>query len=107
MSGFILWADGECGDHAYSSLLGHPLYTQEPVRYLAALGDKSWRPCAWHFQQMWGAQMKLARQVGAGVGVANGWIEYTGLVRLPTAVKTKILEDINSLFALQNTRRLL
>lgn len=47
--------------------------------------------------------MKLARQVGAGVGVSNGWIEYTGLVRLPAAVKTKILADINSLFALQNT----
>jgi hypothetical protein len=102
MSGFILWADGECGDHAYDSLLGHPLYTQEPVRYLAALGDKPWRPCAWHFQQMWGAQMKLARQVGAGVGVSNGWIEYTGLVRLPATAKTKILADINSLFALQN-----
>jgi len=97
MSGFILWADGECGDHAYSSLLGHPLYTQEPVRYLAALGDKPWRPCAWHFQQMWGAQMKLARQVGAGVGVANGWIEYTGLVRLPAPVRAKMLTDIATL----------
>lgn len=102
MSGFVLWADGECGDHAYSSLLGHPLYTQEPVRYLAALGGKPWRPCAWHFQHMWEAQMKLARQVGAGVGVSNGWIEYTGLVRLPTEVKARMLRDIQSLFDRNN-----
>lgn len=101
MSPFALWADGECGDHAYPGLLGHPLYTQEPVRYLAALGDKPWRPCAWHFQQMWPAQMKLARQVGAGVGVSNGWIEYTGLTRLPAEAKTKLLADIQTLF---NTR---
>jgi hypothetical protein len=98
MSPFILWADGECGDHAYSSLLGHPLYTQEPVRYLAALGGKPWRPCAWHFQHMWEAQMKLARQVGAGVGVSNGWIEYTGLVRLPAETRTKLIADIATLF---------
>jgi hypothetical protein len=98
MSPFVLWADGECGDHAYPDILGHPLYTQEPVRYLAALGDKPWRPCAWHFQQMWDAQMKLARQVGSGVGVSNGWIEYTGLVRLPAAAKAKLLADIATLF---------
>jgi hypothetical protein len=97
MSGFALWADGECGDHAYSSLLGHPLYVQEPVRYLAALGDKPWRPCAWHFQQMWGAQMKLARQVGAGVGVSNGWLEYTGLARLPADARARLLADIGTL----------
>lgn len=98
MSGFVLWADGECGDHAYPGILGHPLYTQEPVRYLAALGDKPWRPCAWHFQHMWEAQMKLARQVGAGTGVSNGWIEYTGLVRLPAATKAGMLADIATLF---------
>jgi hypothetical protein len=98
MSPFVLWADGECGDHAYPGLLGHALYTQEPVRYLAALGDKPWRPCAWHFQSMWNTQMKLARQVGAGVGVSNGWIEYTGLTRLPAEVKAKMLVDIGTLF---------
>jgi hypothetical protein len=98
MSGFVLWADGECGDHAYDSLLGHPLYTQEPVRYLAALGDKPWRPCSWHFQHTWDWQMKLARQVGAGVGVSNGWIEYTGLVRLPEDTRRKIIADITTLF---------
>ena len=54
MSPFVLWADGECGDHAYPGLLGHPLYTQEPVRYLAALGNKPWRPCAWHFDNICG-----------------------------------------------------
>lgn len=94
MSPFVLWADGECGDHAYPGLLGHPFYTQEPVRYLAALGDKPWRPCAWHFQHMWDAQMKLARQVGAGVGVSNGWLEYTGLTRLPADVKARMLADM-------------
>ena len=54
MSPFVLWADGDCGDHAYPGLLGHPLYTQEPVRYLAALGDKPWRPCAWQFRRCCG-----------------------------------------------------
>ncbi|MCX6926374.1 MAG: hypothetical protein NT154_24675 [Verrucomicrobia bacterium] len=98
MSGFVLWADGECGDHAYPGLLGNPLYTQEPVRYLAALGDKPWRACAWHFQHMWNLQMKLARQVSAGVGVSDGWIEYTGLARLPAAVRAKMLADITTLF---------
>jgi hypothetical protein len=97
MSPFVLWADGECGDHAYPGLLGHPLYTQEPVRYLAALGNKPWRPCAWHFQHMWDNQVSLARQVGSGVGVSNGWIEYTGLTRLPDAIKGKITGDILSL----------
>ncbi|HBE40745.1 MAG TPA: hypothetical protein DDW27_05995 [Bacteroidales bacterium] len=97
MSPFVLWADGECGDHAYSSLLGHELYTQEPVRYLAALGNKPWRPCAWHFQNMWDKQMNLARQVGSGVGVSNGWIEYTGLTRLPDQIHSKIIADIESL----------
>jgi hypothetical protein len=61
MAGFALWADGECGDHAYPSLLGHPLYTQQPVRYLAALGDKPWRPCAWDFSRMWADE---ARPIG-------------------------------------------
>lgn len=98
MSPFVFWADGECGDHAYPGLLGHPLYAQEPVRYLAALGDKPWRPCAWHFRNFWDAQMRLARQIGSGVGVSNGWIEYTGLVRLPADAKTKMLADIESLF---------
>ncbi|MHB8902566.1 MAG: hypothetical protein ACYC6Y_27710 [Thermoguttaceae bacterium] len=98
MSPFVLWADGECGDHAYPPLLGHSLYTQEPVRYLAALSDKPWRPCAWHFQSMWDTQMKLARQVDAGVGVSNGWLEYTGLTRLSVEVKSKMLADIATLF---------
>ena len=98
MSAFSLWADGEAGDHAYPLLLGHPLYTQEPVRYLAALGEKPWRACAWHFQSMWKTQMDFARQVGAGVGVSNGWIEYTGLSQLPSDVARMIKSDINTLF---------
>jgi len=97
MSPFVLWADGECGDHAYGPLLGHPLYAQLPVRYLAALGNKPWRPCAWHFQHMWDKQVSLARQVGSGVGVSNGWIEYTGLTKLPDPVKSKMIADIQSL----------
>lgn len=97
MAPFVLWADGEGGDHTYPNLLGHPNYTREPVPYLAALGDKPWRPCAWHFRKMWAAQMKLAAQIGAGVGVSNGWMEYTGLARLPNAARTATLADIKSL----------
>lgn len=95
---FVYWFDGECGDHAYPNLLGRPSYMQEPVRFLAALGDKPWRPCSWHFQHTWDDQMKLARKVGAGVGVSNGWIEFTGLRGLPATAKTRILADIASLF---------
>lgn len=97
MAGFVMWADGEAGDHTYPGLSGNPLYTQEPVRFLAALGDRPWRPCAWHFQGMWETQMKLARQVGAGVGVSNGWVEYTGLHQLPAAVKARMIADIESI----------
>jgi len=94
LASFVLWADGEAGDHAYPPLLGHPLYRKTPVRYLAALGNKSWRPCAWLFQKFWGAQMDLARKIGAGVGVSNGWLEYTGLARLPAGVASKMQSDI-------------
>lgn len=97
MSPFVLWADGECGDHAYTKLLGHHLYAEQPVRYLAALGDKPWIPCAWNFGKLWDQQLHLARLVGAGVGVSNGWIEYTGLARLPEATKNRMLADIASL----------
>jgi hypothetical protein len=96
-TGFVLWGDGECGDHAYDKLLGHELYRQEPVRYLAAIGDKLWRPCAWHFQGMWKHQMALARQVGSGVGVSNGWIEFTGLAGLSPAERKPLIDDIESL----------
>lgn len=95
---FVYWLDGECGDHAYPNLLCRPSYMQEPVRFLAALGDKPWRPCAWHFQHTWDAQMKLARKVGAGVGVSNGWIEFTGLHGLSAAAKVRMLGDIATLF---------
>jgi hypothetical protein len=78
----------------YPGRLGHPLCTQEPVPYLAALGDKPWRPCAWHFPHMWPEQIKLTRQLGASVGVSNGWIEYTGLAHLPANARTKLLLDI-------------
>jgi len=99
MSSFVMWADGECGDHAYPNLLGEPLYSQSPVRYLAALGDKPWRPCAWHFQQTWELQMALARQVGSGVGVANGWLEYSGIAGLSSETRDRLIADINGLFS--------
>jgi hypothetical protein len=97
MSPFVLWADGEGGDHTYPNLSGHPLYVQEPVRYLAALGKKPWQPCAWNFQRLWDSQIKLAKQVGSGVGVSNGWKEYTGLSRLPADVRERMLKDIKDL----------
>jgi hypothetical protein len=100
---FVYWFDGECGDHAYSNLLCRPSYTQSPVRFLAALGNKPWRPCAWHFQETWEVQMKLARMVGAGVGVSNGWAEYTGLAHLPAETKARLLADIATLFRMRNT----
>jgi hypothetical protein len=49
---------------------------------------------------MWDKQIDLARQVGAGVGVSNGWIEYTGLTRIPDQTRKRILADINAI----NTR---
>jgi hypothetical protein len=97
ISNTVMWADGEAGDHSYDSLLGHPLYRQSPVRFLAALGGKPWRPCAWNFQKMWPQQMELARAVGVGVGVSNGWLEYTGLARLPVAIRRRMIRDIESL----------
>jgi hypothetical protein len=97
LAGFVLWLDGEGGDHAYGSLLGSDFYRQTPVRYLAALGSKRWLPCAWQFTGFWKAQMDLARKTGAGVGVSNGWIEYTGLNALPPATRQTLLADIASL----------
>ena len=98
MSGFALWADGEAGDHAYPPLLGDPAYRREPVCYRAVLGQKPWIPCAWNYTKFWEAQMDLARKASAGVGLTNGWIEYTGLHRLPPEVRTKMIADIATLF---------
>jgi hypothetical protein len=97
MANLCLWADGEAGDHCYERLLGNPLYRQTPVRYTAALGDKSWRPCAWLFKSLWPAQMDLARKVGAGVGLTNGWGDNLGLARLPDAIRQHMIRDIESL----------
>ena len=41
--------------------------------------------------------MALARQVGAGVGVSNGWLEYTGLHGLSQKERIDIIRDIESL----------
>jgi hypothetical protein len=104
LAAFVPWADGEAGDHAYPPLLGHPLYRKTPVRYLAALGGKPWRACAWDFTRFWDAQMDLARKVGAGVGVSNGWIQYTGLAQLPAEQARRMQTDIASLFARRRAR---
>ncbi|MBN1418665.1 MAG: hypothetical protein JXP34_07790 [Planctomycetes bacterium] len=97
MGSFCLWADGEGGDHCYDRLLGHPLYRQEPVRYLAGLGEKAWLPCAWLFKSLWPVQLDLARKVGAAVGVTNGWGDTLGLARLPEDVRREMIRDIEAL----------
>ncbi|HNQ24526.1 MAG TPA: hypothetical protein PKK06_15685 [Phycisphaerae bacterium] len=97
MGSFCLWGDGEAGDHCYDRLVGQPLYRKPPVRYLAALGTKAWQPCAWMYKTLWAQQMDLARTVGAGVGVTNGWGDNFGLTRLPADVKQQMLRDIESL----------
>lgn len=97
MSNMVMWADGEGGDHAYPTLLGHSLYRKEPVRYKAALGQKPWTPCAWDFKKLWKEQIDLARKLGTGVGISNGWEEYTGLNGLDTTTRSQLLKDIESL----------
>ena len=93
----VMWADGDAGDHSYDRLLGNPLYRKEPIRYKAAIGDKPWIPCSWHFLKMWDKQMDLARKLGTAVGVSNGWIEFNGLKGLKPEDRERILKDINSL----------
>jgi hypothetical protein len=97
MGSYCLWGDGEAGDHCYDRLLAHPLYRQQPVRYLAALGTKAWQPCAWLFKTFWSEQVDLARKVGAGVSVTNGCGDGRGLGRLPEDAKRQMLHDIESL----------
>jgi hypothetical protein len=97
LGSFVLWADAEGGDHAYPAILGEEAYRRSPVRYLAPLGTKPWLPCAWNMQSLWEQQMDLARKTGAGVGVSNGWIEYTGLAHLSPRVRMKMIADIATL----------
>ncbi len=97
MGPFCLWGDGEAGDHCYDRLLAHPLYRQEPVRYLAPLGDKPWQPCAWMFKTFWKEQIDLARRVGAGVSVTNGCGDGTGLANIPEETRRPMIRDIESL----------
>ena len=94
----VMWADGDGGDHSYEKTLGNPLYRKEPIRYKAALGDKPWVPCSWHFLKMWEPQMDLARKLGTAVGVSNGWIEYNGLHGLDEETAIRLKKDIQSLF---------
>lgn len=97
LASFCLWADGEGGDHAYPGILGHPEYRSEPVRFLAALGNKSWLPCAWLWRAQWENQLDLARKVGAGIGVANGHYDQSGLVHLRPESRTRYLRDLADL----------
>jgi hypothetical protein len=97
MGNFCLWGDGEGGDHCYDRLLGHELYRKPPIRYMAALGNKPWLPCAWLYKTLWPAQVDLARKVGAAVGVTNGWGDGFGLTRLPEDARRQMLRDIDSL----------
>jgi hypothetical protein len=98
MSGMVLWADGEAGDHSYPNLLGNPLYRKMPIRFQAPLCSKPWIPCSWHFIQMWEPQMDLARKIKTGVGVANGYIEFNGLKGLKPEIAARIKNDIQTLF---------
>jgi len=97
MGNLCLWGDGEAGDHCYDRLLGHELYRKPPIRYMAALGEKAWLPCAWLYKSLWPAQVDLARKVGAAVGVTNGWGDNLGLARLPEDTKQQMLKDISTL----------
>ena len=101
-SSFGLWCDGEAGDHAYGGILGQPLYRREIGGYASVLGPRRWLPGAWHWTYHWEDQMDLARRCGAGVGVSNGWYEYTGLSRVPKSIENRILEDIRTLPGMSN-----
>ena len=35
--------------------------------------------------------------LGAGVGISNGWIQFTGLTRLTEKVRQQMIRDIESL----------
>lgn len=97
MGSLCLWGDGEAGDHCYDRLLGHELYRKPPIRYMAALGEKAWLPCAWLYKSLWPAQVDLAHKVGAAVGVTNGWGDGFGLARLPEDARRQMLQDIQTL----------
>ena len=96
-SNMIMWADADGGDHSYPKLLGNPLYRQEPIRYKAALGQKPWVPCSWHFLKMWDEQIDLAKKIDCAIGVSNGWIEYNGLHGLDEQTRIRLIHDINKL----------
>ncbi len=105
MGNLCLWGDGEGGDHCYDRLLGHELYRKLPIRYMAALGDKAWLPCAWLCKSLWPAQVDLARKMGAAVGLTNGWGDSLGLTRLPAETKEQMLRDIATLVKARSDER--
>ncbi len=97
-SNMVMWADGDAGDHSYPALLGNPLYRKKPIRYKAAIGQKPWVPCSWHFLKMWEEQMDLARKMGTGIGLSNGWIEFNGLHGLDAETSNRLIADIKGLY---------
>ncbi len=99
---FVLWADGDAADH---ESMWRELYRKTPVRYLSALGAKPWLPCLWRPMGFWEYQVDLARKIGAGVSLSNGWMEYAGLSRLIPAVRERILQDLTDLRERRSSRR--
>ncbi|MBT9189516.1 hypothetical protein [Zobellia russellii] len=97
-SNIVMWADADGGDHSYPKLLGNPLYREKPIRYKAALGQKPWVPCSWHFLKMWDEQIDLAKKTGSAIGVSNGWIEFNGLHGLDLETRGRLIKDINNLY---------
>jgi len=91
---FVQWADGDAADH---ESMWRELYRKPPVRYLSALGNKPWLPCLWRPMGFWEYQVDLARKIGAGVSLSNGWMEYAGLSRLIPATRERILKDLAEL----------
>ncbi len=97
MSPFALWADGEGGDHAYEAYLGKPAYRAAVGAYASVLHGKPWLPCAWRGVTFWNDQMDLARRIGTGVSIGNGWCEYAGLALLSPGNRGRVLADLATL----------
>jgi hypothetical protein len=58
------------------------------------LGGKPWLPCAWLWRAQWENQIDLARKVGAGIGVANGHYDHSGLAHLLPDSRAGYLRDL-------------
>ena len=69
---FVLWCDGEEGDHAYEFLLGQPQYRRAVGGFASVLGSRWCLPGAWNWTSFWDRQIKLTRTPGVGVGIPDG-----------------------------------